>query len=317
MNVFEIIRQLTGQKNVLTVPALFVRMTGTWEAAALLSQSLYWSDRTSSDDGWFYKTNEQWEGELCLKRKALETARGRCKAFGLEWDVRGIPAKTYYRVDEAVFMAALQTWLAEQDKPVCPNGTNLDAQKEQTSSRPTGQTIYTEPTTEPTSEPTTDARVRDSKILGSKTTQSSQAQPSPSSLKSEASPVSAGIQTNAVEKVPGAPGPDVATVKFLNLAFGQLLQKLLDDPMAPLNVNRFKWFEIPVARCRELADTARKTAVASGTKERTEFIHLLDAEVEDRIKPEPGKPDTTTQALPAFLSRSLADLLDLDGDDDE
>lgn len=85
----------------------FVAITGSIEAALLLSQAVYWSKRTKDENGWFWKTATEWEEETGITRYGLETARKRLVGLGfMEENLRGIPAKMWYRVDaEAVFNA--------------------------------------------------------------------------------------------------------------------------------------------------------------------------------------------------------------------
>jgi hypothetical protein len=80
---------------------VFVKLTGSVTAALMLSQAMYWSKRVNSnDEGWFYKTREQWEEETGLTRYEQETARKALRRFSF-WkeDLRGVPAQLHYRVD--------------------------------------------------------------------------------------------------------------------------------------------------------------------------------------------------------------------------
>ncbi len=85
-----------------------VKPSGSVEAALLLSQALYWSNRTEDPDGWFYKTREEWEEETGLNRTSQEAARKRLKENGLlEEERRGLPARLYYRVNFEKLVAKL------------------------------------------------------------------------------------------------------------------------------------------------------------------------------------------------------------------
>src|SRR5690242_9979731 len=75
----------------------FKRITGSTVAALFLSQAWYWSKR--HEDGWFWKVQSEWEEETGLTRSEQETARKHLKlADLLEEDLRGVPARMYYRV---------------------------------------------------------------------------------------------------------------------------------------------------------------------------------------------------------------------------
>lgn len=78
----------------------FLELTGSIEAALLLSQAFYWSKRTSDEDGWFWKTAEEWKDETGLSRTQIETARKALKTqkFWCE-KLQGLPAKMFYRID--------------------------------------------------------------------------------------------------------------------------------------------------------------------------------------------------------------------------
>lgn len=103
-----------------------VKPCGSVNAALMLSQAIYWSLRTSNPDGWFYKTQEQWEEETGLTRREQESARILLRSRGLmDEERRSVPAKMYFRVD----LDLVQTRLAESaildcPKPPIKNGGN-------------------------------------------------------------------------------------------------------------------------------------------------------------------------------------------------
>jgi len=124
----------------------FVDLTGSVTAALMLSQAVYWSKR--KDDGWFWKTQAQWEDETGLSRYEQETARKRLREceFWME-EKRGIPAKIWYKIDwnklDCVLAANKDaeiphTGMGESSKLECDNPTSY----------------YTETTPETTSETT-------------------------------------------------------------------------------------------------------------------------------------------------------------------
>jgi hypothetical protein len=66
----------------------------------MLSQAVYWSKRTSDDEGWFWKTADEWEDETGMSYEEQKSARDRLRKTSFwEEDRRGIPCKLYYRVD--------------------------------------------------------------------------------------------------------------------------------------------------------------------------------------------------------------------------
>lgn len=78
----------------------FVDLTGSITAALMLSQAVYWTKRSSSGDGWFWKVQEEWTEETGMTRYEQETARKKLNKFDF-WkeEKRGIPAKLFYHVD--------------------------------------------------------------------------------------------------------------------------------------------------------------------------------------------------------------------------
>jgi hypothetical protein len=74
----------------------------------MLSQAVYWSKRTRDNDGWFWKTQQEWHDETFMTRSEQETARKKLRDNGLiEEELRGLPARTHYRVCLDVIKQAL------------------------------------------------------------------------------------------------------------------------------------------------------------------------------------------------------------------
>ncbi len=81
--VMHVIREQEGWDNVLVVPRSFIALTGDTDAALLLSQLLYWAERTSHSHGWVYKSRDEWGRELGFTRYRLDRARERLRKAGL------------------------------------------------------------------------------------------------------------------------------------------------------------------------------------------------------------------------------------------
>jgi len=80
---------------------IFVEFGAGITGALFLSQCVYWANRTKDKDGWFYKTQEEWQDETGLSRYEQEGARKKLRDIGLIEEMKsGVPAKLYYRVDE-------------------------------------------------------------------------------------------------------------------------------------------------------------------------------------------------------------------------
>ena len=86
----------------------FVTLTGSVTAALMLSQALYWQQRAKSDDGWWFKTRDDWTEETGMARREQEGARKRLRNLGiLQEDLRGVPATLWYKVDETRLLEAI------------------------------------------------------------------------------------------------------------------------------------------------------------------------------------------------------------------
>ena len=89
----------------------FARITGDMKAALLLSQLVYWTRRGADvldNDGWVFKTREQWEAEIGLSKHEQATARGILVGLGIIEEARtGAPARNCYRVLPGVLGAHL------------------------------------------------------------------------------------------------------------------------------------------------------------------------------------------------------------------
>lgn len=79
------------------------QITGSAKTGLLLSQALYWTrvgEAIVEHQGWFHKTIAQWSHETGLSRREQQSTRHRLSALGLmEEDLRGQPAKLWFRVD--------------------------------------------------------------------------------------------------------------------------------------------------------------------------------------------------------------------------
>jgi hypothetical protein len=86
----------------------FVKVCGSVTAALFLSQALYWSKRTGENDGWFYKTQTDWEEETGLSRREQETARKNLRDRGILLEKQeGLPQRLYFKLDEIVLSSLM------------------------------------------------------------------------------------------------------------------------------------------------------------------------------------------------------------------
>lgn len=103
------IKTMLGQSTV-AFQRIFVDIAGGALPGLFLSQCWYWSQHTSDQQEWFYKTQEKWFAALGMTRTEQETARHNLRSAGiLQEERRGIPARLYYRLDKKQLAAALET----------------------------------------------------------------------------------------------------------------------------------------------------------------------------------------------------------------
>lgn len=95
----------------------FIRLDIGVTAALFLSQMTYWTNR-SDDDGWVYKTQEEWEEETGLSRYEQEGARKKLRSIGVLLEQRkGVPARLFYKVDNNVLYQVLVAANKNAEKP--------------------------------------------------------------------------------------------------------------------------------------------------------------------------------------------------------
>ncbi|WP_318520658.1 hypothetical protein [Photobacterium leiognathi] len=125
--LFNAIRELSGNEANISIPRVYIRFcNGDLNQAAVLSQLVFWSGRTTRTDGWFYKRHEQLADELgfsvdqvryALKKLktrlsgSLETARKKAD---------GVPT-VHYKFNESKLMEAI-FFNQDFDSVNLPNG---------------------------------------------------------------------------------------------------------------------------------------------------------------------------------------------------
>ncbi|HEY6290261.1 MAG TPA: hypothetical protein VI455_01690 [Terriglobia bacterium] len=106
----------------------FVKVAGSVHAALMVSQAIYWlnPDRQGQsrgkDNGWFWKTRDEWEAELGLSRWEQETARKQLRQtkFWLEKDKR-LEHKIFFSLDFVELEKALERAAANASRTEAPN----------------------------------------------------------------------------------------------------------------------------------------------------------------------------------------------------
>ena len=97
--IISLIKSMSGQANILTIPRIYIDITdGDHLAALFLSQCIYWSDKGSKE--WFYKSDREWEEELGLSHSQVSRIRKKLDPI-LKTKVKranGAPT-THYMID--------------------------------------------------------------------------------------------------------------------------------------------------------------------------------------------------------------------------
>ena len=110
--IYTAIKSLVGQANILTIPREFIDYTGDMKSALLLSQIIYWSDKTKRGDGFIYKTYAEWQEETGLNEYAIRKAANCLKSLGiLETEVHkanGSPTVHYRLITSKFSVSFLQ-----------------------------------------------------------------------------------------------------------------------------------------------------------------------------------------------------------------
>jgi len=101
----------------------FVTLTGSVTAALMLSQAIYWQQRTKDPDGWWYKTRDDWAEETGLSRYEQEGARKKLRKLGVVQEhLRGVPATIWYRVNEERLLEELSKTARQRTSTHVPVG---------------------------------------------------------------------------------------------------------------------------------------------------------------------------------------------------
>lgn len=143
-----------GRGEGVFIPFLFVEWLGSYEAAALLNQILYWRDVARREGkAEFYHSYADWRSELHLTERQVRGGLERVRALGVQTTARRAPngdRTLFYVVDAGVFLAALQAFLSDGSVQNVPTGPydGVRADEDDSYGRSNEQNTTTETTTE-------------------------------------------------------------------------------------------------------------------------------------------------------------------------
>lgn len=114
-------------KQVIAFCPAFLAIKRDVKLALFLSQIWYWSSRTKDKDGWFYKTQEDWEKELGIKSREQKRIRECLTSLGvLEEKLRGLPRKLYFRLNKSTLYELLKAKEDEAKESQRPQESCID-----------------------------------------------------------------------------------------------------------------------------------------------------------------------------------------------
>lgn len=102
----------------------FVSLTGSVNAALMLSQAMYWQKR-NEDGVWWFQTQEKWADETGLSRREQETARKALRSLPF-WkeELRGLPGKLHFFLDLELLLEIVTVSKTSLHKPAILHSTN-------------------------------------------------------------------------------------------------------------------------------------------------------------------------------------------------
>ena len=123
-----LIIELSGQANMLVIPRVYIDLMGSIEGGLLLSQMIYWSDRSKRDDGYFFKSYDEWNQETSLSKHKVAGLVNKMKDAGfLETQVMkayGSPT-VHYRISFSDF----RKWLVKEFNYGKLKGLTMESEK--------------------------------------------------------------------------------------------------------------------------------------------------------------------------------------------
>ena len=111
-----LITSISGQDSYLTVNKMFVKFMGSLEGGVFLQQLIFWSDKSKSDDGFFYKSYVEWENEISLSEYSVRKQTKVLKEKGvLQTKLKKVNSgpTLHYKFDMNGFLQILETFLKD------------------------------------------------------------------------------------------------------------------------------------------------------------------------------------------------------------
>jgi uncharacterized phage protein (TIGR02220 family) len=133
--MYKLLSELVGQGANLSIPRVFIRMCkGNYNHAAVLSQLVFWSTKTSRTDGWFYKSQQELATELELSRdqvkrsvKKLSTDFGTAIKTQLK-KANGVPT-THYHIDIKLLLGFYESSVISESNPLGESAQIIESRR--------------------------------------------------------------------------------------------------------------------------------------------------------------------------------------------
>ena len=78
-----LISSFSGQKNIISFPVVYLKVTEDLNTALLLNQLVFWSDKSKRTDGFFYKTYGEWHEEIHLSEYQVRRSIKKLKELNI------------------------------------------------------------------------------------------------------------------------------------------------------------------------------------------------------------------------------------------
>lgn len=150
-------RLLAGQRGIF-IHRAFIDTFGL-TTAAFLDQAIYWTPRSDADDGWFWKSRDEWKQETGLSRREQETARASLRSAALlrEESRGGTDRTLYFRIDlDAVAELLLNSEAVPAEGSHVTDGTAIPGPSKRQKLPAHGPELADVKGTQPTSQPTSE-----------------------------------------------------------------------------------------------------------------------------------------------------------------
>lgn len=145
----EILGLFSGQSSQVTTPKVYIEITGSHSLATILNQAVFWSNKSSCSDGFFYKTYAEWFEEIHIPERTLRRHFDTLEKMGLiTTKVKKVDGKNTKHVqphvDKIIELISDMLDVNTPIRPTWPDGAKSE-QKPCTKTVPTGQNGRSEP----------------------------------------------------------------------------------------------------------------------------------------------------------------------------